>query len=573
MSEVAVPVRMRLDDALARAVDWLTLSHLRAVAALVAVCLICFLPGLGGIQPIDRDEPRFVQATKQMLETGNFVDIRMHDEPRYKKPVGIYWLQAAMVTLTGHGADAPLWAYRLTSVAGALAAVLLLYWATLGLFDRRAAFYASMLFATSLIVTVEAHLAKTDAVLVATVVLAQGALARIYRWEGEGRPPISTALLFWLGIGLGFLIKGPVIVMVSGLTIASLVIVDRRWRWLANLRPLVGVPLALIIVLPWFVAILSIAGTAFLQQSVGNDLLGKVATGQEGHWAPPGTHFLLFWGIFWPGAALAAIAAPWVWHHRRDASVRFALAWIIPSWVVFEAVATKLPHHTLPLYPAVAALIGAAASAGLDKRRIFTAVAISGAAILAIALPIAGVAGLFWLNQSVSPGGVAVIVVIIAIAATAVFASVRGSPVAATALLVLSALVTYPYLLTAVLPDLTVFRVSPRLAAAAAAAAPCGKPEVLSAGYQEPSLIFLVGTDIRFANGKAAADFLAEGGCKVALVDDRQADRFAARAVEIGLATETTTVVDGINLGHFGRVAISVVRAKAVQSPGAPQKN
>ena len=59
--------------------------------------LLAFLPGFFQIPPIDRDEARFAQATKQMLETGDYVDIRFQDEVRYKKPVGIYWLQAGVV--------------------------------------------------------------------------------------------------------------------------------------------------------------------------------------------------------------------------------------------------------------------------------------------------------------------------------------------------------------------------------------------------------------------------------------------------------------------------------------------
>ena len=69
-------------------------SHARAVAVLVLAALLAFLPGFFQIPPTDRDEARFAQATKQMLETGEYVDIRFQDEVRYKKPVGIYWLQA-----------------------------------------------------------------------------------------------------------------------------------------------------------------------------------------------------------------------------------------------------------------------------------------------------------------------------------------------------------------------------------------------------------------------------------------------------------------------------------------------
>src|SRR3954462_14368968 len=77
-------------------IEFVAASQIRAVAFLIACGLVLFLPGFFNILPIDRDEPRFAQATKQMAETGDFGDIRFQDEVRYKKPVGIYWLQAAV---------------------------------------------------------------------------------------------------------------------------------------------------------------------------------------------------------------------------------------------------------------------------------------------------------------------------------------------------------------------------------------------------------------------------------------------------------------------------------------------
>ena len=77
------------------------------LAFLIRVRSLLFLPGFFNIPPIDRDEARFAQATKQMVETRDFVDIRFQDEVRYKKPVGMYWLQAAAVeTAVGAGAAA-----------------------------------------------------------------------------------------------------------------------------------------------------------------------------------------------------------------------------------------------------------------------------------------------------------------------------------------------------------------------------------------------------------------------------------------------------------------------------------
>eukprot|EP01037_Dinobryon_pediforme_P022043 gene22043-23079_t len=149
---------------------------------LALIALALFLPGFVGMQPIDRDEPRFAQATKQMLETGDFVSIRFQDQARNKKPVGIYWAQAAAVSVAEAvglpNARRTIWVYRIPSLLGALATVLLTYWAGLALGSRRMAFMAGILVASTIVLGVEARLAKTDAVDAASVVAAPGGRAR-----------------------------------------------------------------------------------------------------------------------------------------------------------------------------------------------------------------------------------------------------------------------------------------------------------------------------------------------------------------------------------------------------------
>src|SRR5262245_57142578 len=175
--DAAVPAR-----GLKAILDFAIASYARAVAVLLLVALGGFLPGFFTIPPIDRDEARFAQATKQMLEGGDYVDIRFQDEVRYKKPVGIYWLQAAAVkTASALGFERALttiWLYRLPSLAGAIGAVLLTYWAALALVSRRAAVLAALMMASCLLLGVERLIAKTDAMLLMTVVATMGALAR-----------------------------------------------------------------------------------------------------------------------------------------------------------------------------------------------------------------------------------------------------------------------------------------------------------------------------------------------------------------------------------------------------------
>src|SRR6516162_4889000 len=179
---------------LAGVLDFITTSHLRAAAFLMVCGLLLFLPGFFNIPPIDRDEARFAQATRQMVESGDFVDIRFQDEVRYKKPVGIYWMQATAVeTASALGlprAQARIWLYRVPSLIGALGAMLLTYWTALTFASRRGALLAGLIMASSVLLGVEARLAKTDAMLLFATVAAMGALARIYLSWQRGDDPV-----------------------------------------------------------------------------------------------------------------------------------------------------------------------------------------------------------------------------------------------------------------------------------------------------------------------------------------------------------------------------------------------
>jgi 4-amino-4-deoxy-L-arabinose transferase-like glycosyltransferase len=543
-------------------------SHARAVAVLLVVSLIAFLPGFFQVPPVDRDEARFAQATKQMIESGDYVDIRFQDEVRYKKPVGIYWLQAAAVK-TGEALGLPrarttIWLYRLPSLAGATGAVLLTYWTALAFVMRRAAMVAALMMAGSILLGIEARLAKTDAMLLFTSVAAMGAMARVYltsRRTPEAAAEWRLPAILWTALAAGVLIKGPLILMFVALTALTLSIADRSGRWIWKLRPLEGLVWLLVLVLPWFVAIVAKSGASFFEQSVGEDMLSKVFGGQESHGAPPGYYFALFWVTFWPGSVLAGLAAPRAWQARREPGARFLLAWLIPSWAVFEVVITKLPHYVLPLYPAIAILIaGILEPGGLSSNRwlvrgtagwfAFPAVIAVGVVVIFIivghdpgfvAWPFAAAAaivGLFawWLYEVDGPER-----------------SLLRGMVASVLIAVTVYAVTFPSL-PALFPS--------ALVADALRAGDCDEPHVASTGYyQEPSLVFLLGTDTRFTDGAGAAEFLHLGPCHFALVDARSERSFVQRADAIGLHYALSQRVEGYNISVGRPVALTLFRS------------
>src|SRR5262249_42389619 len=191
----------------------------------------------------------------------------------------------------------------------------------------------------------------------------------------------------------------PLILMVVGLAAIALIAIDRSARWLSALKPIWGIVWLAALVLPWFLAIVGRTGEAFFAQSVGGDMVSKIYRSQESPGAPAGTYFLLFWVTFWPGAALAALAAPAVWAGRAKPATKFLLAWLVPSWLVLELVVTKLPHYVLPLYPAVAILIAGVIDARMLSRKPLLVWGTIGWVIVPMLAGIAGIIALWVIGR------------------------------------------------------------------------------------------------------------------------------------------------------------------------------
>lgn len=554
----------------------------RPLLLLFLVCFAAWLPGFFTLPPLDRDESRFAQASKQMLETGNFVDIRFGVEPRYKKPVGIYWLQAVATEVaslaTGDTKHSTIWTYRIPSLLGAFAAVALTFWCATAFLDVEAAFLAALLLGLTMLVSAEAKIAKTDAVLLATVVGAQAVVLRAYLARDPEQPQLSRrmALLGWASLALGILIKGPPIIGVVGLTVAALALWGREWRWLGKLRPLSGLGLTLVIVLPWLLAIYVASHGAFYAQSLGHDFGAKLAGGQETHGQPPGYYLLMTTATLWPATLFLIPAVAMTVLRRREPALRFLLAWAGSSWLLFELVPTKLPHYIMPAYPALAmmmaALIVLPASRVENAPRWWrmlpafsTGHFVIGSGLIAAALIV--------LPHTYGPGADAaliagtVVMALLALAA-AVF-MLRGAMGWAVASAAVTAVVAYGVLTILAAPKLEQFWVSPREAAMIASHMGQGDPPPVLAGYTEPSAMFLIGTQTRLTNGIGAAEIgAAQGG--LAAIEDGQRPRFLAHLAELEAGARPIDEVSGFNYSRGRPVHITLYRVTPPHQVTAP---
>jgi 4-amino-4-deoxy-L-arabinose transferase-like glycosyltransferase len=552
------------------AIDFVTGSHARALVFLVLCGLLLLLPGFFNIPPIDRDEARVAQATKQMIESGDFVNIRFQDDVRYKSPVGIYWLQAAAVEAAAvlglPRPEARIWLYRLPSLIGAIGAVLLTYWTALAFVTRRGATLAGLILCSSVLLGAEARLAKADTMLLLTVVAVMGALARVYlswqRGEDPAQPPWTPPAIFWTALAGGILLKGPLILMFVVLTIGTLAILDRSAAWFWRLRPVWGLMWLLVLVLPWFVAIFWRAGDTFFADSIGGDVFSKLLA-QESHGAPPGTHLLMFWVTFWPGAPLAAMAAPVVWRARREPGAQFLLAWLVPSWIVFELALTKLPHYVLPLYPAIAILTAGA----LERRVLSRSWLRRGAAwwflIPALASVIAVVGAITVMRQPVFLAWPLMAAALI----FGLFAWwLYDDNHAERSLLTVVAAAMF---LAVAIYGVVVPALKPLFPSAAIARAlrnvVCVGPKAAAAGFHEPSLVFMTGTSTLLTDGSGAADFLGQGSCRFALVELHSERSFAQRAEAIGLRYNVATRLEGYNISEGKAISVAIFRSEGTE--------
>ena len=550
--------------------------------ALGLLCLLLWLPGFFTLPATDRDESRFAQASRQMVESGDPVRIRFGEEERNKKPAGIHWLQSASVLAveaTGLGTRDAIWPYRLPSLAGALLAVLATFHWGRALAGRRAAFLGAAMLASSMVLVVEAHIAKTDAALLACVTAAMGLFGTAYlRPEGFTR---AQAAGFWAVLGVGVLLKGPIAPMVPLLTGITLAVVDSRttgrWRlhappWLRALRPAWGVPLMLAMAAPWFVAIGIATEGRFFEQAVGGDMLSKIGSGEEKHWGPPGYYLVTFAIAAFPSAWIVLMALPAAWRDRLQPTTRFLLAWVVPSWLLFEAVQTKLPHYTMPLFPALMLLGGAWAMDPLRRMprpwwRWIALVAMVGvAAGLAVAAPAAG-----WFTMRRLPPAALLVPVLAALLAWAVLRASgwgrrRGDWGRAGLLGALLAVPLYAAVLEGVVPRLAPIWIAPRLEAVLAERAPgLAARDFGITGHSEPSVLFALGAEVRLLRtGADAARFLAEAAPgRVVAVGNRAEADFRREAAGLSPPPQEIGVVTGLNYSRGRWVTLILYRQSA----------
>ncbi len=323
---------------------------------------ISFFLNLGGAPLFDLDEGAFAEATREMFVRGDFISLYVNGQPRFDKPVLIHWLQAASVALFGNHP----FAYRLPSAMAASLWVLLTYLFVSRVVERDTALRAALMLASALGIVIIGRAATADALLNLWLVAAMFGMY-LYFLERKTR----WILLTHAAMGLGFLTKGPVALLIPGAVGLIFFALQRElpalWRaafYPPGLLLLIGIPL------PWYVLQYQAQGMAFIDGFFGTHNVQRFSGSMEGH---AGSLF-----YYLPVALLLALplttpllkAATEVRRTIQSPLGLYLWLWFGFVLVFFSLSGTKLPHYLN--YGMTAALILAALALPLLRSRVMT---------------------------------------------------------------------------------------------------------------------------------------------------------------------------------------------------------
>ena len=544
------------------------------LGSLIILIIIALFSGQYSIPPIDRDEARFAQASSQMIQSGDYVNIKFQDEIRAKKPIGIYWLQAFSAKIFG---QEDIGSYRIPSLLSSIITLVFFGLITRLIFPLYQTVIVTLLFASSIVFMGEAHLAKTDATLLCLICVQQYFLLKIIlQQENTFKVKYLYPILVWLTFSFGVLVKGPISIAILFTTVIAFCIIQKSISLIKSLRPIIGLLICTLVILPWFLAIDEATNGMFLQKAFQEDFFSKLESGQEGHGALPGTHLLTLSISIWPVATFLPCLILFSLQNRTNIIIKFLLCWILPFWVIIELIPTKLLHYPLPVLPAIAILaIGGLLQFKSNIKKIKSALVRKITYMSSILFSFGGIilsGGIFYLSSKFNIENdnfltfftillVLIAIVIFVLSLTLIFnfknLYLDISKRFYNILLVIIALasifniINYNFILPKLdylHPSNAIIKILKKVKADA----------VASSGYHEPSLVFLLNGDVLLSDPHEVAIFMAEGKNNVALIEKSDLKQFLETTNDLNLKIKEISIVKGFNIAKGRHVEIYI---------------
>ena len=544
------------------------------LGSLIILIILALFSGQYSIPPIDRDEARFAQASSQMIQSGDYVNIKFQDEIRAKKPIGIYWLQAFSAKIFG---QEDIGSYRIPSLLSSIITLVFVGLITRLIFPLYQTLIVTLLFASSIVFMGEAHLAKTDATLLCLICVQQYFLLKIIlHQENTFKLKYLYPILVWLTFSFGVLVKGPISIAILFPTVIAFCIIQKSISLIKSLRPIIGLLICTLVILPWFLAIDEATNGMFLQKAFQEDFFSKLESGQEGHGALPGTHLLTLSISIWPIATFLPCLILFSLQHRNNVIIKFLMCWILPFWVIIELIPTKLLHYPLPVLPAIAILaIGGLLQFKSNIKKIKSALVRKITYMSSILFSFGGIVlsgGIFYISSEFNIENdniltfftillVLIAIVIFILSLTLIFnfknlyldisKSFYNILLAIIALASIFNIINYNFVLPKLdylHPSYAIIKKLKKVKADA----------VASSGYHEPSLVFLLNGDVLLSDPHEVAIFMAEGKNNVALIEKSDLKLFLETTNDLNLKIKEISIVKGFNIAKGRHVEIYI---------------
>jgi 4-amino-4-deoxy-L-arabinose transferase-like glycosyltransferase len=391
-------------------------SAIRNSVILFFGCVLFHLAGTWSLPLIDRDEPRFAEASREMIQRADYVVPYFNNRLRLDKPPFAYWAQVASYRIFG---ESDFSARFPSAIAAALIALVIFAWGRRN-DSARVGWWAAIIFTLSLQTFVHAKAAVADMWLVLFMTLAHWAGYELICGKqtsnsdksraGAQRPASNIQRRWWwvfyLSLAFGFLAKGP-IAWIPLLTVGATIILARDWQLARHLKLLRGTLLMLAVVALWGIPALIRTHGEFFAIGIGRHVIGRSLATMEGHGASSFGMYLLLLPFYFVTIFISffpwSIKLPWLVRKlcRKKATIadpgysrseidNYLLTGIAIIFVIFTLVATKLPHYTLPAFPLLALLLGRhwqGVAAIRNRGSLFRTIAVSAACVwVAIAL-------------------------------------------------------------------------------------------------------------------------------------------------------------------------------------------
>jgi len=348
---------------------------------------------------IDRDEPRFAEASREMLERGDFIVPYFNNQTRFDKPPLIYWLQDAAYKVFAGGKGNEFAARLPSGLAGALAVVVVALWGS-QLYDPKTGWRAAIMFGLCAQTIVHAHAAVADMVMIAACTASAWAG---WNWlkahDADNGTAVKWWLAFWGLLAVGFLAKGPIAWVPIGMAAWTACRMEKRpgvLEWTLGLLLAVG------LVGIWGIPAMIRTHGQYAAVGLGKHVVMRSIAPLEGHgaatwWIYAVTfpfYFATIWPSFFPWSLWLPPALHDLWRRRKQwrPEETYLLSGIVLVFGIFTLSRTKLPHYTLPAFPFLALLL--AAWWGSNRERAFrwaaSGMAAFGLALALVAFPLAG---------------------------------------------------------------------------------------------------------------------------------------------------------------------------------------